>query len=66
MKTSSNLPGDDASVSAQAKTVCISAKNLPLIDSASLLRGLNEVRIVHGDSVYTLRRTKQDKLILTK
>lgn len=34
--------------------------------SASLLNGQREVLIQHGDSVYRLRHTSNDKLILTK
>lgn len=66
MKTCSNIPGDDVIGSVETKTARINTNPLPPIDSACLLRGLNEVQIVHGDSVYTLRKTKQDKLILTK
>jgi hemin uptake protein HemP len=36
------------------------------IDSASLLGAGTEIRIRHSDVVYTLRRTRQGKLILTK
>ncbi len=66
MKTGSNITDSDATGNAETKTACSSTQVLPPINSVSLLRGLNEVRIVHGDSVYTLKRTKQDKLILTK
>ena len=31
-----------------------------------LLRGRNELQIVHQDQVYVLRLTRNDKLILTK
>ncbi|WP_309262174.1 hemin uptake protein HemP [Lysobacter arvi] len=37
-----------------------------LLDSGDLLRGGREVLIRHGDEVYRLRHTRNDKLILTK
>ncbi|WP_066097814.1 hemin uptake protein HemP [Xanthomonas massiliensis] len=37
-----------------------------MIDSAALLKGGREVLIRHGDKVYRLRHTSNDKLILTK
>lgn len=36
------------------------------VESAALLRGQREVLIRHGDEVYRLRHTRNDKLILTK
>ena len=36
------------------------------IESNKLLRGTREVLIRHGDEVYRLRHTRNDKLILTK
>lgn len=36
------------------------------IESADLLRGQRTVEIEHGKQRYTLRVTKDDKLILTK
>jgi hemin uptake protein HemP len=50
-------PGEAFSDSAKADVV---------IESALLLQGRDAVRISHGGSLYTLRRTRQDKLILTK
>lgn len=38
----------------------------PRIDSIDLLRGGRELVIVHGGEEYRLRRTSQNKLILTK
>ena len=38
----------------------------PAIESNALLRGTREVLIRHGDEVYRLRHTRNDKLILTK
>ncbi len=39
---------------------------LPLLSSEALLKGGNEVLIEHGSCVYSLRVTRQGKLILTK
>ncbi|MEN5060567.1 hemin uptake protein HemP [Luteimonas sp. TWI1416] len=36
------------------------------LDSAQLLRGQRELQIRHGNEVYRLRHTRNDKLILTK
>lgn len=36
------------------------------LSSRELLRGQREVVIRHGDQVYRLRHTRNDKLILTK
>ena len=38
----------------------------PMMDSQALLRGGRELLIVHGDQLYRLRHTRNDKLILTK
>jgi hemin uptake protein HemP len=37
-----------------------------VLDSAALLGSRNEVEITHQGETYRLRRTRQDKLILTK
>jgi hemin uptake protein HemP len=37
-----------------------------VVSSGEILRGQQEMHINHGDSVYTLRVTRQGKLILTK
>ena len=37
-----------------------------VLDSAAQLKGEREVLIRHGDRVYRLRHTSNDKLILTK
>ena len=37
-----------------------------VVDSADLLNGAREIRIRHGVSLYRLRVTASDKLILTK
>jgi hemin uptake protein HemP len=36
------------------------------VDSAGLLHGQREILIRHGNEVYRLRHTRNDKLILTK
>jgi hemin uptake protein HemP len=36
------------------------------VDSRDLLRGSTHVLILHAGHVYTLRRTRENKLILTK
>ncbi|PZP62459.1 hemin uptake protein HemP [Pseudoxanthomonas winnipegensis] len=36
------------------------------LDSEALLKGRREILIQHGDRVYRLRHTSNDKLILTK
>lgn len=38
----------------------------PAVESITLLRGTREVLIRHGNEVYRLRHTRNDKLILTK
>ncbi|KAF1694283.1 hemin uptake protein HemP [Pseudoxanthomonas koreensis] len=37
-----------------------------VLDSAQLLKGRREILIRHGDKLYRLRHTSNDKLILTK
>ena len=37
-----------------------------VIDSGALLKGQREILIRHGDRLYRLRHTSNDKLILTK
>ncbi|HID21690.1 MAG TPA: hemin uptake protein HemP [Planctomycetaceae bacterium] len=37
-----------------------------MVHSDELLRGGREVLIVHGEQIYRLRRTKNNKLILQK
>jgi hemin uptake protein HemP len=36
------------------------------VELAALLQGANELRIAHGEALYVLRLTRQNKLILTK
>ena len=38
----------------------------PVLDSERLLQGRREILIRHGDKLYRLRHTSNDKLILTK
>ena len=38
----------------------------PPISSEILLRGRNEITILHEDQIYRLRRTAKGKLIMTK
>lgn len=38
----------------------------PRVDSSQLLRGHRTIEIEHGEQRYTLRVTKDNKLILTK
>ncbi|GAB3728933.1 hypothetical protein GCM10028794_02840 [Silanimonas algicola] len=42
------------------------AVHAPAVDSRLLLNGAREIEIVHGDKVYRLRHTRNDKLILVK
>jgi hemin uptake protein HemP len=39
---------------------------LPCVDSRALLAGARELLIRHGEELYRLRHTKNDKLILVK
>jgi len=38
----------------------------PVVDSVDLMNGAREIHIRHGASLYRLRITASDKLILTK
>lgn len=42
------------------------AADAPVVNSMDLLKGLREIRIRHGEEMYRLRLTKNDKLILHK
>ena len=48
------------------KTTPVQAPAAPSLDSQHLLQGRSEVLIRHGNEVYRLRHTRNDKLILTK
>lgn len=37
-----------------------------VVELAALLQGANELRIAHGEALYVLRLTRQNRLILTK
>lgn len=41
-------------------------KSSEFLNSEDILQGEKEIIIVHGEVEYKLRRTSQDKLILTK
>jgi hemin uptake protein HemP len=49
-----------------AQTALLAARAEAELSSRELLRGQREVVIRHGDQVYRLRHTRNDKLILTK
>ncbi len=61
---------DDPSNTAGARSAGGAQRNVPLldncIDSRSLFVTTKEITIAHGDEVYRLRLTAQNKLILTK
>jgi hemin uptake protein HemP len=42
------------------------AAEIPVLNSAELLRGGREVTILHAGEAYRLRVTSKDRLILTK
>jgi hemin uptake protein HemP len=42
------------------------ASSPPLVASADLLDAQGCLRIIHGGEIYILRRTRNNKLILTK
>jgi hemin uptake protein HemP len=39
---------------------------VPVVDSQDLFRGGKQLMILHAGQVYTLRQTRDNKLILTK
>ena len=43
-----------------------SSSVMPSVESRNLLQGCTELLIRHGNEVYRLRHTRNDKLILTK
>ncbi|WP_129135160.1 hemin uptake protein HemP [Luteimonas sp. YGD11-2] len=58
-----------ADPSATRPTSCTATQAAPaqvLVDSAGLLAGQREICIRHGNELYRLRHTRNDKLILTK
>ncbi len=44
----------------------VAVREEDVLDSNALLKGQREVLIRHGDRIYRLRHTSNDKLILTK
>jgi hemin uptake protein HemP len=61
----SSMDHEPGKESAQPKDV---AKPVPpvTVDSATLFKGSDEIRLLHRGQEYRLRVTKQGKLILTK
>jgi hemin uptake protein HemP len=51
---------------AQGASALTPSAATPPLESRQLLQGRCEVLIRHGDEVYRLRHTRNDKLILTK
>jgi hemin uptake protein HemP len=49
-----------------AVRACATSPAMPSVESVQLLHGQREVLIRHGNEVYRLRHTRNDKLILTK
>jgi hemin uptake protein HemP len=62
-QTPNALPSSDSS---SPSTGGPSGAAADTVDSARLLHGQREVLIRHGNEVYRLRHTRNDKLILTK
>jgi hemin uptake protein HemP len=58
-----NRPVSSATISAAERRVAVTDHR---IDSRDLFIGTREITIAHGDDVYRLRLTAQNKLILTK
>ena len=58
-----NRPGSSAAMSATERRVAVTDHR---IDSRDLFIATREITIAHGDDVYRLRLTAQNKLILTK
>ncbi len=48
------------------KVIETSTAVVPVIDSQDLFRGGRQLMILHAGQVYTLRQTRDNKLILTK
>jgi len=56
-------PGSSEPTPAEARTIPVASHS---IESRDLFAGTREVRIHHGQEVYRLRLTSQNRLILTK
>ncbi len=59
----SSNTGTTPSVADEKRQVVLAGNRL---DSRDLFAGIREITIAHGDEVYRLRLTAQNKLILTK
>lgn len=55
--------GEPPSVTDASRKVLLAGNRL---DSRDLFAGIREITIAHGDEIYRLRLTAQNKLILTK
>ncbi|MDO8877115.1 MAG: hemin uptake protein HemP [Pseudolabrys sp.] len=68
MNTTTNE--DDSSNTGAAPSAADSKRQILLagnrLDSRDLFAGIREITIAHGDEIYRLRLTAQNKLILTK
>lgn len=60
------LPPSPARLLSAGRTVAAIHAHAFAVDSRALLNGAREIEIVHGDKVYRLRHTRNDKLILVK
>lgn len=59
----SSNTGTTPSVAEDKRQVVLAGNRL---DSRDLFAGIREITIAHGDEIYRLRLTAQNKLILTK
>lgn len=62
----SRTSGPTVSPRSPAPAALADAPPVETVDSLRLLHGHRELLIRHGDEVYRLRHTRNDKLILTK
>jgi hemin uptake protein HemP len=60
------LPPSPTRLLSTGRPVSAVHASAPAVDSRLLLNGAREIEIVHGDKVYRLRHTRNDKLILVK
>lgn len=66
MNTTSTSPQTERSLQNDAPPLSAAIVDLPVLPSATLLRGQKAVSINHNGSLYRLQTTRQGKLILTK
>lgn len=59
------LPADPSTIRPGISRAAAQTEQV-LLDSAGLLAGQREICIRHGNELYRLRHTRNDKLILTK